>query len=229
MAGWKFKESPKQKGLKGIGVIKLTKNMIKIAMEDSEEIFEVEYKNAPDNVKAGRWHLSLSADGTRLYGFTPINGAYKMRFKKMAAPDGQLPAPSHVTYTWEGKEIEYDAFTIIMEIVEGKDIGLQVPMFLRYNFEETDGVVAISHKKSKYTTQLLTVLDSTGVFEKGEMQYSENILPALEARMRDKNKLLMVIMKNGYPDSMTQMDEEKPVKGKVKKELNESADSELDE
>jgi hypothetical protein len=157
--------------------------------------------------------VSLSGKADRFYSFSPVSGAFKCKFVKFASPENQLPAPQHYTMQYVDKNTnqagisEYDAFTALLEIVEGKDAGLIIPYFLRYNFGEMDGSVAFVKPKSKYTQQTGTFLDATGAFKKGTMTYTDNILPALEVRLKDANHKLMVIMKDGRVDAITALED----------------------
>jgi hypothetical protein len=78
---------------------------------------------------------------------------------------------------------------------------------LRYNFGEVEGVVGFIKPKSKYTQQTATFLEAAGAFEKGTLQYMDNILPALEARLQDANRKLMCIIKEGRIDAITALDD----------------------
>lgn len=228
MEKWKIKPSQSKKGKRGLATVRVSKTSVKVVFEDDPDNgYEFALDACPDNVRSGKWLVTLSGQADKMYGFSPIAGAFYMRFVKIACQDGQLPSPMHVSTSFTDPQtkkvvpVEYDAFTCILEIVKGKDAGLQVPYFLRYNFGEMEGDVSFTHGKSKYTKQLQDFMEASGVFAKGPMAYSDNILPALENRMSDKNRIFMVIMKNGYVDSLTETedpDAPKTRKGKEKSE-----------
>lgn len=213
---WQTKQNPRMKGLYGVATIRLTKTAVKVLLEATEtrpeQMYEIPVEKAPAEIRAGKWFVSISGDGSQLYSIVPVQGAFTCKFDKIACPEGQLPAPKHYTQNFKdqttGQEgiTEYDAFTALLEIVDGKDAGLKIPYFLRYNFGEVDGNVAFIKPKSKYTTQLTDFLDATGAFEKGEMAFSENILPALEARLKNANRKVMVIIKQGRVDSIAHLE-----------------------
>jgi hypothetical protein len=211
---WATKESPKQKGLRGIGTVRVTKTSIKIAFEDNPDVvFDLTPEQCPANVRAGKWFVSLNAKADKMYSFSPVSGAFKCKFIGFASPKDQLPAPQHYTMQFVDKQTgqagvtEYDAFTALLEIIEGKDAGLVIPYFLRYNFGELEGQVAFVKPKSKYTQQTANFLDATGAFKKGTMTYIDNILPALETRLKEAGYKLMVIMKDGHVDAITALEE----------------------
>lgn len=228
---WKTKPTQSKKGKRGIATVRVTKQNVKVVFEDDpDNPYEFALDACPDNIRSGKWQVALSGNADKVYGFAPISGAFYMRFVKIASQEGQLPSPIHISTSFTDQQthkvvpVEYDAFTCILEIVKGKDAGLQVPYFLRYNFDEMDGDVSFSHGKSKYTKQLQDFLEASGVFAKGPMTYSDNILPALENRMLEKKRLFMVIMKDGYIDSLTETDDPDEVRSK-KKAKDEDADS----
>jgi len=212
---WQTKSNPRMKGLYGVATIRPGKTAIKVLLEATEtrpeQMFEFALDKAPADIRAGKWFVSIAGDGSQLYSFAPVQGAFTCKFLKLACPEGQLPAPKHYTMTFKddkGHEgiSEYDAFTALLEIVDGKDAGLVIPYFLRYYFGEVDGNVAFIKPKSKYTQQLTDFLDATGTFEKGAMAFSENILPALEARLKTANCKVMVIIKQGRVDAISHLE-----------------------
>ena len=211
---WATKESPRQKGLRGIATVRVTKTSIKVAFEDNPEVvYDITPENSPANVRAGKWFVSLNAKADKFYSFSPVSGAFKCKFVSFATPKDQLPAPQHYSMQFVDKTTgqagvtEYDAFTALLEIIEGKDAGLVIPYFLRYNFGEVDGAVAFIKPKSKYTQQTGTFLEACGAFDKGSMAFIDNILPALETRLKDANRRLMVIMKDGHVDAITALED----------------------
>lgn len=225
---WKIKPSTSKKGKRGLATVRVSKKDVKVVFEDDpDNLYEFTLDNCPDNVRSGKWQVALSGQADKMYSFGPVSGAFYMRFVQIACQEGQLPSPSHISTSFTDPQtkkvvpIEYDAFTCILEIAKGKDAGLTVPYFLRYNFGEMDGEVSFTHGKSKYTKQLTDFMEAAGVFSKGPMTYSDNILPALENRMLEKKRLFMVIMKDGYIDSLTETedpDEKAPKKKAVEKE-----------
>lgn len=208
---WKTKESSGGKKLRGVAIVKVLDNgVVRLAFKDDPEtLYEFDPVDAPENVRKGTWFVSLSGNGEKFYSFSPISGVEKNRFVKFAAAKDQLPAPKEYSYTGKdkasGKEFtsKYMAFTAIHVVTEGKNAGIQFAIFLRYYFAEVDGEVAIDHLKSPHTATLMRWLDATGAFDKGPMNYSENILPALEKRLLKANHELVAIFVDGNVDSIT--------------------------
>jgi len=191
-----------------------------------EQVYDVSPDNVMGQVVPGTWNVTLSEDGSILYGVVPWAGMYKAKFVKFSCPEGQIPAPIHKTRTFRdrktGKEgvQEFDAMTAILEIVDGeKTKGMNIPYSLRYYFGEWEGEVRFIKPKSQYTDALIDFCDVFGVFEKGPMAFSENLLPALEARILEQDKIAVVSMKNGFIDTLapSEMPED------------ESADEEVDD
>lgn len=210
---WGTKQYEKTKGLKGQAAVRVTATTIRIAFKDDpENIYEVPVTNATGVVKNGTWWVSLSAKGDKLYGISPIQGAYPLRFKEIAHAQNQPPTPASYTSHWKdnnGKEMEsqYEAFTLLFEITEGPCAGMTAGKFLRYYFAaSTDGMVLFDKPRSPHTKVLADTMDTLGAFDRGTMKYTENILPALQARMQAANYPLMGIFKEGNIESLTRID-----------------------
>jgi hypothetical protein len=212
--GWQIKIPEKKKALRGVATIRATKTGYRVvfANDPSGITYDIPNEKAPENMRTGKWFVSLSNDGTQIYSVNPITGAFVCKLQKFACAEGQLPAPRHYTQQFKNEDgsvgiAEYDAFTAILEIVEPKDFaGLTMAYFLRYNFGELDGIVAFVKPKSKYTTQVYDFLSASGAFDKGDMTFSENILPALEARLKEAGKKLAITIKDGVINSVVQME-----------------------
>jgi hypothetical protein len=207
---WPTKVNPKQKSLRGVATVRVNKTGVKVIFEDSPEtIYDIVTTSAPDNVRAGKWFVSLSAKGDKMFGFSPVSGAFTCKFTKFAASKDQLPAPQHYTMNFTDKETgaigisEYDAFTALLEIIDGPNAGLTIPYFLRYYLGEVEGVTALTKPKSKYSAQLAAFLEATGAFDKGTLTYMDNLLPAIEERLKVANRKLMVIMREGRVDAIS--------------------------
>lgn len=207
---WGTRTYAKQKGLRGSASVRVTKSSVRVAFDtDPENIYEIPLEKAIGVVKPGKWWVSLSAKGDRLYGISPISGIFSLRVKEIAHAQGQPPAPQHYTSTWKdkaGKEgtSEYDGWTLLFEITDGPCAGMTAGMFLRYYFVSSqDGFVLFDKPLSPHTKRLVDTMDVVGAFDKGPMKYTENILPALQARLQAANYPLMGIFKEGQIDSLT--------------------------
>jgi hypothetical protein len=209
---WGTRVYDKQKSLRGEASVRVTKSTVRVAFtDDPENIYEIPLDKAPAIVKPGKWFVSLSAKGDKMYSLYPKEGAFSLRFKEIAHVQGQPPARTAYKSHWKdnsGKDMEtdYEAFTMIFEIVEGPCAGMQVAKFLRYYFVASqDGFVLFDKPRSPHTKTLSDTLDSLGVFDKGQMKFSENLLPAIQSRTLAANYPLMGILKDGNLESLTRV------------------------
>jgi len=212
---WKVKTQTASEKIRGLASVKVSKDKVKVKFADNpEEVFECTKENAPSTVKSGDWWVSMSVDGERMFTINPVQGAFRAKFVKLASAEGQLPAPQH--FRKEGVDqktgktyvSEYDYFLPVFEILDGEDEdaqGMSLTKFLRYYFAEENGEVTFSKNPVKSAPQrdLIDFLEVMGVFEKGPMKYSENILPALEKRIKEADRTVMLIIKEGNIQSMT--------------------------
>lgn len=209
---WGVKQYPKQKSLRGKASVRITKSTVRVAFDtDPENVYEIPLENAPQILKPGKWFVSLSAKGDRMYSLSPVEGPFSLRFKEIAHSKDQPPAPGDYVSHWkseQGKDMEtsYQGFTMLFEITEGPCAGMVVASFLRYYFAASnDGFVLFDKPRSPHTKTLSDTLDAVGAFDKGPMKYSENILPALQVRIQSANYPLMGIIKEGNLDSLTRI------------------------
>jgi len=165
-------------------------------------------KNIRPMIQNGLWFVSLDGSAKKIYGIRPVRGVFKVKCSKFASEKDKEPTPK-VNNTWE---VPFSEFTALLEIVDGNEKGMIVPMKLRYWFEEVieDGksVVAYEfHPKSRYMPILADFCDAFGVWDFGAMPYSDNILPIMEKRIKRANKTVQIAMKNGWVDSILGTDD----------------------
>lgn len=212
---WDFKKSAVSEKVYGTAQVKVGKTSVKVVFDDRpDEPWEVDLKLCPKVCLAGHWKVSMPKDHKSLYSIAPINGVFTCKVVEFVHAQNALPAPKHyskeVTKTDGTKFLsEYDTFTALLEILEGKAAGLQIAYMLRYNFGASeDGIVEITKQKSPRTTELINFLETTGAFDKGSMEYSENILPALQDRILKANRQLAIIMKDGWVSGVSYLEPE---------------------
>jgi hypothetical protein len=184
----------------------------KNGIESTEEHI-VALSEQEDNVKKliqdGLWFVSLNSDGKKVYSIRPVKGVFKVRVRKLAADEDKEPAPK----TNNTFDTPYDYWTPILEIVDGKEKGMQIPLILRYWFEETvedgENVVALEfHPKSpKHGPMLSDFLNEFGVWDYGKMKYKDNILPEIQKRLLSAKKVVQVVVKDGWIDSILGSDD----------------------
>lgn len=211
---WKVKQNEYERGPRGEAVVRVGESKVKVVFTDEngqEDSYILKKENCPDNVRAGKWMVTLSGNKDKMFSIWPIKGAFTVRFVGMAHAEGSLPAPKLIRRPFVDKKTgqsgvsEYLAFTMLFEITEGPNKGMQISKFLRYYFGESEGKVIFIKPKSDYCTELMNYLEALGVFKYGEMEYSENILPALEKRIKKANHKLLAVMNKGYMDSISEI------------------------
>ena len=253
-----YKENPK-----GTARVKYKKGKLLVWFEDIEENGEFADKKYvvrswPDHVDpktlSGTWYVNLSGKNSdELFGISPLVGMYTGKVFRFASPDGQPPVPKQKKYIYNGKEISYQYFTVLIEVVDGdrpEAKGMLIPYVLRYNFglvedkdDEEYGMVEYTFDGSKavYTPKLREFLHLVGTWDKGPIKHEDNILPTLQKRILKAGKTFKFIVKDGWIDNIYEdfaagaieddWDEEKPKKKKKKskKSKKEEVPFELDE
>lgn len=187
--------------IEGVGQIKFSPDGkfvgVKLQKDGQEFVYKVERSNAPDNVKEGRWFVNLSSDGKTLFSIRPVNGLFTVGNVKIVTREGVPPAPK------VNQQYGYQFFIVLLEITEGENAGMKIPMILHYNFgeavdEDGDSVVAIVKPMSKHTIALRKFLNAVGAWEEGKIRYRDNILPELARRITKQNKKFQVVLEGGF-------------------------------
>lgn len=162
-------------------------------------------------VDDGKYRVSLSSDGSTLFGIVPANGTFVVRYDGMVAAKGELPTPKMITggprKTKDGKKTwiapDYLAFTVLLRIVSANCKRMTIPYQLNYSFEQykdTDETsIPLGTKAFERTA---TFLQLAGMdFNKDSIPFSENVLPYLDKLFSTRNTKFQVVVKNGYIDS----------------------------
>lgn len=196
-------------GLTGIAEVKIhdTKPLVKVDFVDGDaegKSFVIKKDKCPAYVQSGKWVTRLSAKGDEMYGISPINGRFRGKVLKFSAQQGKDPAPYTTTITSQDKKTySFEVFSVVLEITKGKCKGMPISYRLNYNFAEAEGgIVGIGHLKSKYTRALERFLDVTGAWDRGEMKYADNVLPAFEKRILRAAKEFDIQMQDGWVDAL---------------------------
>lgn len=205
-------------GPSGLAKVALNSNKTKakILFPATDETEEKEYvifvKNCPEDVqgyiRSGEFIVKMDQEKTKLYSMSPANGMFEGKVSKFSARKDQPPAPM----TKVGPDWSYLYFVVMVGITKGECQGMQIPLFLRYNFCEEEqeikgemrSVVGYSKNldKSKHTALLDEFLTITGVWNYGPIPYSDNILPKIEQRVMRAAKSFNFIVKKGYIDTL---------------------------
>jgi hypothetical protein len=192
-------------GPTGIADIKIKGNKVRVEFENKEILANyivVGTDKCPENLTPGVWYVSLTPQRDGIRNFRPINGMFKAKVVKITSQPDKEPAPLY-NNRWD-----YYYFTVLFEIIAPeKTAGCIVPNNYHYNFEpvqDEDGkeVAGFNHPKSKYTTQLIDLCDATGVWQRGAMRASDNVLPELQRRMLKADKTVTLVLKDGFINSV---------------------------
>lgn len=206
-------------GLSGAANVALNgnKTKVKVTLEESGDSYVISVKECPKEVQAyirsGNFVVKLSKDNDKIYSLSPTSGMFVGKVAKFSSKKDADPAPmTKVGKNQEGSTYSYLFFVVMIEITEGECKGMQIPLFLRYNFaEEVQEVKGVERKvagysksldKSKHTAFLDEFLTITGAWDAGAIPYSDNILPKLEQRIKRADKTFGFIVKKGYIETL---------------------------
>jgi hypothetical protein len=197
--------------LRGIADVRVRDDAELIIQFEDGDKYTVPYDmSAVGLVDDGKYRVSLSSDGSQLFGITPAAGTYIVRYAGMVASKGELPTPKLIEggprKTRDGKKSwnapDYMAFTVLLRIVSANCKRMTIPYQLNYSFEQykdTDETsIPLGTKQYERTA---TFLQLAGMdFNVDSIPFSENVLPYLDKLFGDKNNKFQVVLKNGYVD-----------------------------
>lgn len=216
------------KGDNGIAALTWSDTKCKIEFEELDTVYKVLREDLPEY--AQEWSLdaafvTMNGDNETVFSMRPVSGVFTVRttgFSRQGDAD-EPPAPQQRT----GKYGVYYTFNALLEIVKGKFQGAIYPFYLYYKFADYDGVVGIKGDGAS-SMKLMDYLDCVGVWEEGEIEFDDNILPILEKRIKKAKKQFQIVVKKGYIESVLEVEieggdeeDEKPVKKHVEEEEEE--------
>jgi len=210
----------------GVAQIKVGKSKVKVTFEDGsvDKVFHMDdLPEYPKKLKTGKYFVVLSGDKTEVTRVGPANtGApITVRCVDFVRPEeGSDPEPKE--YENRKRHYTYLAFVALLEIQDGFFRKCQIPQFLHYKFaDDGTGYAAFAGDPTKgfRTAQLMEFMEFTGATEE-PMEYSENLLPEILARIKNAKRDFQVIVKNGYVESMLQADNYEEVDEELEDELD---------
>lgn len=187
-------------GEQGMATVKLLKDSVRISFVDGET-YDIEKDLWPENLSGGEYNVTLNKGNTKLVGVKPPAGNYFVRFKEMGNRTDDVPMTKlqhgGQRVTKDGRswyQPDRMVFHAVLEVSRGKYEGTQILVILPYAFAEyrDTGIVEITSKSRRDVTdaeKFLTLLGFNLAVD--EIPYSANILPWLEAFLRDKNAEIM--------------------------------------
>jgi len=230
-------------GERGLAKVALNgnKSKAKVVIVETGKEFVVSVKDCSKEVqeyiKSGEFVVSMSNDGDKIYSMYPYNGMFEGKVAKFSSKKDQPPAPlTKIGQNQQGQTYSYLFFVVMIEIASGEFKGMQVPLFLRYNFEAYDVEVRGETKKatrynktiekSKHTAFLDEFMEVAGIWDAGAIPFSDNVLPKLEQRALRAAKTFKFIVKKGFLDTFYQETSiPEPVKEETKDEFGATFDA----
>jgi hypothetical protein len=174
-----------------------------------EYLIKSEFVQA-DPVWPGMGMVEVSEDGRYFFAMRPWKGLFKARCTGIVAKEGEEPVPNVKSGNWG----PYSTFTALFEILEGKYQGAVYAMNLSYKFVDAEGVAALPGErgKSQYTDKAEDFMYAVGAWDTA-IDYSDNILPEIDRRIKNAERGLMIAVKEGWIDQLIDVDEEDPDQG----------------
>jgi hypothetical protein len=187
-------------GTTGTATIQMSSDgkKVRVTLDDGEKIYVLAKSDCPEYVQKGNFVVRMSTDGKKMQGCFPANGQFHCKVSKFVAMKDKAPAPK----TFNGKDWSYEFFTVLLVITEGACKGMEIPYNLRYHFGDVDGYTGYTHTQSKYTPLLERFCSVTGVWNKGAITYTDNVLPVLEKRILRAANEFRVEMVDGWVDRL---------------------------
>ena len=206
-----------KKGPRGIAKVQLNqaKTKVRVTMVDEDEkkhIYELDADDCPTYVQSGEFKVSLNSDQTKMYGMYPANGMLKVKVNKFLSEEDKPPAPrtEDVPKRGDYNAYSYEYFTVLLEVVTEKYVGMIIPLRLRYHFtgnlEEIKGkdveVTWYDKPGSKYTGMVIDFCEATGVWNSGPMKWKANILPVMQKRILSQGIAFPIVLKDGWVNTI---------------------------
>ena len=201
-----------KQGEKGKAQVRIKDKTVFVRFDKSENVHKFKRTRDIAKLKPGTWYVQLSGDETEIYSFRPFAGNFKGKVTEFVAKDGEEPRPKVREYkNKEGHDYTITTFTVLVDVLEPeKSVGISIPMTLRYNFREAmdgDKSVVGLPDRGRHSKFLEEFCDLAGVWSRGPIKYSDNVLPEVEKRVLQADKSFMFIIKDGWVDTLYEVDE----------------------
>lgn len=218
----KANKSESKKRVSGIATIKTGKDKARITFQDDNTQFD-NGKNvktfALDDLprvpklnpeSEDDYFVVLNSDGDEVEVISPVEGVFQAQCVDLSRPnEDDDPAPFEVTPKKEGWA-SYLAFLAFFEITNGTFKKIKIPYFLHYKFSESkedEGFAAWmgdpENRKATRLHQLIEFCEKLDLVSDAiEWPEDGNILPELLNRILKNKKIVKIVVKNGYIDSL---------------------------
>ena len=199
-------------GEKGKAQVRIKNKTTFVRFDKTENVHKFKRTGDIAKLKPGTWFIQLSGDETEIYSFRPFAGNFRGKVESFVAKEGEEPRPKVREYkNKEGHEYTITTFTALIDILEPeKYAGISIPMTLRYNFREAkdgDKSVVGLPDRGRHSKFLEEFCDLSGVWQRGPIKYSDNVLPEVEKRVLQADQPFMFIIKDGWVDTLYEVDE----------------------
>lgn len=251
----KFVRTKFEKPITGTGVVKVGEKTFTINLEYKDEKgnvqedkFTFKLSDIPETLpdgwepKSGKeYFVSVSADGGTLLNIRPAKGTFTVRCDNLSeTKDGD-----YLLLQREGQYGPYSQFVPLLTVQDGPHKGIDYPIYLPYSsgdtarFANEDGLMAVvgNPEKSKPIAALFDWITYTGIADM-EIPYPEDddepnddpqeILGTLHKAVKKAKQKFTLLVENGYPKALSEIDEDDEPAEKDEPAESEPAD-EVDE
>lgn len=195
------------------GLVQIKDNEVLVMLFEPEKDvkkFRISRDKCPSYVKKSRskddyWMLDVAANGSRMNSQRPMDGMFDVRVKEFAHRNNADPQ-IRINQQYGSK-----SFVVILEILSGYEKGMTIPFILPFFFAPVEEMVNDqkftvvgweNHPKSSKMPILQDWAKYTGLFERGPIKWSDNVLPVFAKRVADNNRGFRVVLKDGWVTSL---------------------------
>lgn len=200
----------KERGASGLARVTVSPDKIKVKFEDASSDYLILPEDAPEGIKTGTFFVTLSSDESKIYSVRPPKGSYWAKFKNFSHKKDELPIYREVAADVKRKKTgetypvpAHLEFTALFKVTKGDFSWMELPYFMWYAFKAyaNSGETAISGRGSQKVEEFLVACGFD--FMKDSIPYSENVLPALEKLIVEKDQDVMITVNEyGYIDTL---------------------------
>lgn len=200
----------KQYGKSGKASVSARKDNIQVSFEDGV-VFHVAKEDAPDYLQSGEYFVTMDIDNVAIRSVRLPRGSYFAKFSKFTHKEGDPPTYREVPFQPRKANMQWDTpahleFTAIFKIVDNKKFENYEAIYsMWYVFADYDGTGEITCVQGRGVKRVEGFLDAVGVdMMKDDIPYSENVLPALQEMIWEKDKkVVLIINEGGWVEDIT--------------------------
>lgn len=222
----------------------------RVVFVDSQDQYDFGMDALPRSPKLERgskdtYMVVLSSDKTEVEKIGPADGSYHAKVVEISRPEeGADPAPYLVEKTVRtgdkaGQKYSYMEFKLFFEVQRGRFKGVQIPCWLHYLWEQdpddpenTRWRGDPSNPNAKHLPRLVDVSEQVGAVSSPiEWPEDGNILPVYFDRILKADKMVILVIKKGYIDTVShsEYEDEAPVAQAPADDFESESEDEFDE